>query len=408
MTTSTSGRGDVACAPELRCPIDGAPLRAAGSSASPEVATLDCGTHRWPLVDGVADLRADDPEGTAAAVDACDAADADRAAATLAARRDPWAPRPWPEPSEVLDAVSAHRRGDLGPVPLLRALDFGPVADYFAHRWSAPTLASSAAIAASCPPGPIVDLAAGLGQLGWAVRHRRPDRTNVELVWAKAWVGARRVDPGARWVAADASATGLAETPEPRTVVICDALYFIADAAAVVAEARRLAGPDGSIALGHLHDVDADQVVGGHPRSLAGWRVLLDGGRAHDDADIAAFARGGRPPRTLSGKRHGEHAISVVPSELDWARPPGPPPGTPLRLAALFDLVGSRLCVRWPSAGFRDEYGPQMADVDGSEISRRLAEALSADRAVDHDPTDAEMASLVARGVLVDVPAGWP
>ncbi len=380
----------------ITCPGHGAPLR-------PDGRGLTCGVHRWPAVDGVAYLRRSDPARAAEAVALLDAGLVDRAAATLAADRDPWAPTPWPDPDDLVGAVAAHRDGRLGPAALLTELGFGPVADYFAFRWSTPTFVSGLTLASSCPPGPLVDLAAGLGQLGWAVRHQRPVRTDVELVWCKAWLGQRCVDPDAEWIVTDAADTGLPAGCD-RTVVVHDALYFMDDADAVVAEAGRLAGPGGAVALGHLHDADArgGRPVGGHPRSVAGWRELAPDATAVDDDALATFGRGGPAPAPLVRPVHGGHAVSLIPAAATLRRPGPPADGTPLTLSPLVRLTPDGTPVPlFPSEAFAAEFGPGLVDLAELRVPAGLAGGVT------YRSGEDQLDRLVAARVLVDVPTGW-
>lgn len=101
---------------------------------------LSDGASRWPVIDGIAYLRSGpaDQSGPAglrgAALAAIDADDERGALALLLTDQDSHAPLPAPSLETTLALVDAVRAKQETLRGAMRALNFGPVADYFAHR----------------------------------------------------------------------------------------------------------------------------------------------------------------------------------------------------------------------------------------------------------------------------------
>ena len=73
------------------------------------------------------------------------------------------------------------------------------------HRWSDPTYLAGLALLGEHWPGdlPAVEVACGHGPYLRELGQRGVvDRTGVDVVLAKAWLGRRFVDPGAAWLCA--------------------------------------------------------------------------------------------------------------------------------------------------------------------------------------------------------------
>lgn len=218
--------------------------------------SLTDGTARWPVAAGIPFLRTGRDALRGEALGALDAGDETAALVLLLADQDDYAPLPPPSDAAVAALLGAP---DVTFREAMTALEFGPVADYFAHRWSAPTFLSGLALTAlHAPRGvPIVEVCCGTGQLLREFTARGFTTIGVDLVFAKVWLGRRflRLD---RLVCAEAATLPL-DVPSGATVLNHDALYFFADAekGAVVAAMARVAN-GGALLAGHCH-------VAGHP-----------------------------------------------------------------------------------------------------------------------------------------------
>ncbi len=338
-----------ALATALRSPDTGAPL-------SPDTGhSLADGRGRWPVVDGIPYLRAGREALRAEALAALDAGDERGARIALLRDQDDWAPTPAPAADAVASVVDA-------PTSLreaMRRLGFGPVADYFAHRWSDPTyLSGLALLGAHRPPGArVFELACGIGQLLRAIDRDGHGTIGADVVWAKLWLARRHVVPEAELVCFDAAAPWPVADRAADVALCHDALYFLPAKAHVVAELRRVAP---TVLVGHAHNALVDNWSAGAPLDPDGYAALLPGARCYDDAELTAALVEDRPPRAAAARAlRGAPAVALAWNAPDPAAPDPavalPPYGTPLRRNPLLRGDGT---VAWPSPRYEAEYGP--------------------------------------------------
>nr|WP_243850293.1 class I SAM-dependent methyltransferase [Modestobacter marinus] len=263
----------------------------------------------------------------------------------------------------------------------------GRVGDYFAHRWSDPTHLAGLALLGQHWPGdrPVVDVACGVGtQLRELSRRGVRDLLGLDVVWSKLWLAQRFVCPGARYVCADLTALPDLQVPRPAYVTCHDAFYFLRDKPAAAAAMHALAGPGGTVVVGHAHV--ADTVSAGEPLAPAEYARLLGATVLYDDAELTAALLAGRPPRPAAARElTRSEAIGLVAGDLRGPAPQdlGDPLG-PLRPNPLY--VDGEL--RWPSERYAAEYGPR-----SGHLPARWPEPLPADAA--------------RRRLLVDLPEQW-
>ena len=190
--------------------------------------SLTDGTHRVPVVSGIPFLRQGRDQLSQTLLSALDAGDTTGALVLALQDQDDWAPLPPPDAATVRDVVT----GDLTFRDAMAALNFGPVAHYFAHRWSAPTFLSALGLLAAYAPldRPLIDLACGTGQVLREVALRGGTAIGVDQVFAKLWLGQRYLGLDGL-ICADAEALPFGPADAPRTVLCHDALYFLPDAA---------------------------------------------------------------------------------------------------------------------------------------------------------------------------------
>ena len=386
---------------------------------------LSDGTLRWPVLDGIAYLRsglADQPgpDGLRrAALAAIDAGDERSALALLLTDQDSHAPLPAPSLETTLALVDAVRAKQETLRGAMRALNFGPVADYFAHRTSTPTFLSGLALLAHAgrPPGLVVELACGVGHFLRELSAHGVPALGVDLVFAKLWLARHFVAPDSTLVCADAIHVPVG--CPPATTVFChDAFYFFAYKAQAAQCWMKMAGNSGSVLIGHAHSALVAQSVAGSPLTPAGYAALLPGCTMFDDADLtaSALATARAPHRDVDTLGAAEAVAMIwrcqpqpsVNASKDGSRSPWwpdilqPTAATPLRLNP---LLGSRDgCANplWPSPCFAAEYAPQAGYLGGSMPSpQQIASAANGRR------DDGEIAELARRRVLVDVPERW-
>lgn len=361
------------------------PLPASRTSAlvAAHAVETDAAGVRWPVVDGIAWQRTGRDELRRRAVGLLEAGDVAAARVALLADADDWWDEPAPPPEQLARAAEAPTMREA-----MALLGLGRVGDYFAHRWSDPSyLAALALLQAHWPGGrPVVELACGAGHLLRELADRGvDDLVGVDVAFCKLWLAQRFVCPQARYVCADAGHLPPLGVTTPAYVLCVDALYFLPDKPAVVAALQQLAGPDGSVVIGHAH-TPAEMHSAGEPRTPDEYRQLLGTDLVYDDdALIDAFLAGQPPRRGATGQAR---AVALV-----AGNPMGPGPdvripvaGHRLRLNPLYDAAGVR---HWPSDRWAQEY-------------QRAAEYLPA--RVDPHALPADAA---ASRLLLDVPECW-
>lgn len=216
----------------LLCPRSGAPLR----PDTPH--SLSDGARRWPVADGIPFLRAGREDLAHATLARLDAGDREGALALLLADQDDWWRGPAVDPDALRDLVREQARLSLREA--MRRLAWGPVADYFAHRWSDPTFLSGLALQQAHwnTPRTAFELACGIGH-----HLRELSRCDVavsggDVVFAKLWIARHWVVPKATLVCFDA-AHPWPVAPSRQDLVAChDAFYFLGPKAAILGQLR--------------------------------------------------------------------------------------------------------------------------------------------------------------------------
>ena len=371
--------------PELRSPVTGAALR-------PDGHALVAGTERWPVVEGIAFLRADRRALADEALSALDAGRPEDALVALLADQDGWARTP--PPPEADRRRVAREAGSLSFRAAMDLLAFGPVGTYFAHRWSDPTFLSGLALAeAHGLQGRVLELACGAGHFLREFARVAGPVTGGDIVFAKLWLARRYVAPGAMLVCFDAAAPWPFAAGAFDTVFCHDAFYFLPEKPHVAAEMRRVG--HGPILVGHAHNALVETLSSGDPRSPAEYAGLFHSPLLYDDRELtAALVEARAPvPATAEGLATAP-AISIASGAGAPRAVAGmlalPPHGAALRRNPLYD--SGRVC--WPSPRYEAEYGP---------LATYPMEATGPEWAVAGPETEA----LARRRVLLDLPAGW-
>ena len=313
------------------------------------------------VVAGIPFLRTGREELAAAARARLDAGDEDGALALLLCDRDDWARGPGPTEADAGKAMAA---------PTLReamaALRFGPVADYFAFRWSDPTYLSGLALldAHAGGAGRVLELACGIGHFLRELTARGVAATGVDVVFAKCWLARRFVAPDARYACLDA-ASPLPWPDGAFDLAFChDALHYLPGKAAVCRELSRVAG--GRVVVGHAHNALVENLSPGDPLDPAGYRDLLGpDALLFDDDELAGAVLSGsraqpRAPEALAASE----AVAVVagltqPAPVCFRLPPR---GARLRRNPLLGPDGA---VAFPSERYATEYGPRSGYLHG-------------------------------------------
>lgn len=343
------------------------------------------------VVAGIPFLRTGREELAAAARARVAAGDEDGALALLLCDRDPWASGPGPTEDDARAAMAA---GTLREA--MRALRFGPVADYFAFRWSDPTYLSGLALldAHVGAAERVLELACGIGHFLRELTQRGVAATGVDVVFAKCWLARRFVAPEAEYACLDA-ASPLPWRDAAFDLAFChDALHYLPGKAAVCGELARVAG--GRVVIGHAHNRQVENLSPGLPLDPAGYRDLLgpDAILFDDDELAAGLLAGGRAAPRAPEALAASEAVAVVAGATGPAPAcyRSPPAGARLRRNPLLAEDGT---VRFPSERYAAEYGPRSGYLHGH--------AGIPARAV----MGPDVAALARTRALLDLPEAW-
>ncbi len=351
---------------------------------------LAAGDERWPLVDGIAFLRADRRELADAALAALDAGDAESALVMLLGDQDNWARTP-PPPVEARREV-VRCRDELSFRDAMDRLAFGPVGTYFAHRWSDPTFLSGLALAQSHWSGRprVFELACGAGHYLRAFAGQAASVAGGDIVFAKLWLARHWIAPMAQLVCFDAAAPWPLADDAADLLFCHDAFYFLPDKPHVAAEMRRVAPCQ---LVGHAHNALVDNLSSGAPLDPAGYAALFPGAVLYDDRDLTAALVAGRVPDAAADLSQAPAITLAVAGPAGSAAGPltQPQAGATLRRNPLYR--DGRIA--WPSDRYAREYGPLATYPDATDAPET---AIAGSAAVD---------ALARRRVLLDLPDRW-
>ena len=369
----------------LRSPTTGRTLERCGLA-------LAADGERWPVVDDIAFLRSDRRDLADEALRHLDAGDQESACVCLLGDQDDWAKTPAPSKEARQTLVRRHSR-----ITFREAMDllaFGPVATYFAHRWSDPTFLSGLALAqafSGYPGHHFLEVACGAGHY---LRAFGPGAIGGDLVFAKLWLARHFIAPHAELVCFNAAKAWPFADVQADSVFCHDAFYFLPDKVFVAAEMRRVGR---RVLLGHMHNAFVDNLSAGAPLSPAEYAGLFPGCSLFDDTELTLALLEQRPPNRSFVSALGSSAAIA----LAWnAGSPGaacgpltnPQLGTTLRRNPLYH----RGKVAWPSERYKREYAPLVTYPENTDAPDQAFAGESF--AVDH---------LARIRVLLDLPARW-
>lgn len=322
-------------------------------------------THRWPMAMGIPFLRADRKELAEAVVGLIDSGMLAEAVGRLLQDTDDFAPC-RPEAAEACRIAARLLADDaeLDAREMMQALQFGPVADYFALRGSAPTFFSGLGLLklGACRERPLLEIGCGVGHfLSW-LQARGIDAVGTDSVFSKLCLARRFLGIRADRLICAVAGKGLGlpmATTRPTSVFCHDAFYFFEEKSLCLEDFRKLAGEKGSVLVGHAHLSTADHGrVSGFPLKLEAYRRLASrDAHLFDDAALAAFGSGSGPPQDTIPDT--AEAVSFVEGKLpessaEWWGNTDELLHAPLELA--WSPANNRTRMDWPSAAFAQEY----------------------------------------------------
>ncbi|GGE93082.1 class I SAM-dependent methyltransferase [Sphingomonas prati] len=314
--------------------------------------------ERWPVVDGIPYLRTESEGLVAVALDDLDAGCPDDALVALLTDQDAW----WTGPATDLRELKrlVRERDMLSLREAMALLRMGPVADYFAYRWSDPTyLAGLALIEAHwAAPYAAFELACGIGHYLRELGARGVACIGADVVFAKCWLAKHWVAPLANYVVFDAAGRWPVADARFDLTMCNDAFYFLPDQAQVAERLRHVTADGGVLAVSHVHNAGYRGGAKGPARSAAEWAALFPSAVVHNEAVLLAALMTRTAPAAVGW--HDDLAVEA------WSLVEGGPapravvdgiampvPDAVLRPNPLLTADG----VQWPSERYREEYG---------------------------------------------------
>lgn len=383
----------------LVSPANGSALRAdAAHSLCDETGA------RWPVVDGIPYLRVGREAVVAEVLALLDRGRTEDALVLLLAEQDDWWTGSRADPAALRRLARERDRLTLREAVAL--LGWGRVGDYFLHRWSDPTFLAGLALLEAhwTPHGRVFELACGIGHFLRELQLRGCEVLGGDVVFAKLWVARHWVlERDAALVCFDAGA-GWPIAAEKFDLAMChDAFYFLEPKAEIAAALRRIAGAEGWVAVGHIHNAEQPGFSAGHAMTAQEVEALFPDALVYDDAELTralAQARAPVPQPASELKQVEAFSLAFGPGLCAAPRPITgtlalPPPGRPLRRNPLYSSKPNlRAELIWPSGRYEEEYGPR---------ATYPARSAAPERAV----MSAAVEPLARRRELVDLPERW-
>lgn len=359
----------------------------------------DSAGQRWPTLDGIVFARASRPALAAHALHCLDAGDVETALVALLADQDDW----WQ--GRVADPAALRRlvrdRASLNLREAMALLSWGPVADYFAHRWSDPTFLAGLALVEAhwSSPATVFELACGIGQYLRALAQQGAAVTGADVVFAKLWIARHWVVPEAELICFDAAVEPWPLDDGRRFGLIAchDAFYFLEPKGPILTRLRGMADQHGMLAISHIHNRHWPNLSPGAAMTAANVTALFPDGIVYDDAELTHAAMERRAPRAAAADALAmaeAFGVAAGPGLKPACRVCGtlavPPDGTRLRRNPLYE--DGRIA--WPSERYEREYGPRAT----YPMRATCPEQATA---------GAETADWALRRELLDLPERW-
>lgn len=320
--------------------------------------SLACLGERWPVVDGIPYLRTESEGLVAVALDHLDAGCPDDALVALLTDQDAWWTGPATDLAELKRLV--RERDTLSLREAMALLRLGPVADYFAYRWSDPTYLAGLALLEAhwAEPATAFELACGIGHYLRDLARAGVACLGADVVFAKCWLAKNWVAPDADYVVFDAAGEWPIADQRFDLVMCHDAFYFLPDQPRVAGRLRAATANGGVLAVSHVHNAGVNGGAKGPARTAAEWRALFPTAQVHDErALLCALMKQSVPPLTDWRDDPVIEAWSLIEGgDAPRAIAGGlaiPPNETALRPNPLLGDDGE---VDWPSPRYRDEY----------------------------------------------------
>ena len=384
--------------PPLLSPVTGAELVENG----PDL-LRDSDGQLWPVLDDIPYLRTGRDALVDEVVGHILVGDHTGALALLLADQDDWWTGAKPDPADLETLIRERDRLTLRAA--MDLLGFDRVGTYFAHRWSDPTFLAGLGLLEAHwrPASSAFELACGIGHYGRELSRLGVHYTGVDVVFSKLWLAHHWVLPAdARLLCFDAAESWPLKKARFDLVFCHDAFYFLEPKPAILDALRQMAGPDGRLALSHIHNSQADNLSAGRAISIDGMAQLFPDALFYDDAELTralAEARAPQSARLADLDRVEAFAVEDRPRGPAHKLERGlavPPAGAQLRLNPLYRPRQDGLAIDWPSDRYRAEYG-----------SRATYPESLPDSTVQQLEQAGQEVEAARRRILVDLPERW-
>ncbi len=321
--------------------------------------------ERWPVLEGIPYLRTRSEGLVARALFELDRGHPDAALIALLSDQDEW----WQGPPTDLDelALLVARRDELSLREAMRLLRLGPVADYFAYRWSDPTYLAGLALLEAhwCDPATAFELASGIGHYARELGRRGVRCLCADVVFAKCWLAKNWVAPDADYVVFDAGDDWPIGSATFDLVQCHDAFYFLPAQQQVAKRLRGATRSGGVLAVTHLHNAGFARELTGPARTVEEWRRLFCDATVYDESELRDALLHAREPRPAGWA--GDERIEAW-SLVEGGAAPRPLIGGLAMPPADAALARNPLLTddgpAWPSSRYREEYGAACAWAD--------------------------------------------
>lgn len=321
--------------------------------------------NKWPVAFGISFLRSDRLDLAQKIVTFIKEKDFVDAVAHLLQDTDNFAPqKPLLEDCQQLAKRLLKNDTSLLAVDVMEACQFGPVANYFSIRGSAPTFLSGLGLLKRgvSSSQPLVEIGCGAGHFLYWLKKRHMNVLGTDAVFSKLLLAHRFFDiQSSKLLCASAgNETQLPiETLEPTNVFCHDVFYFIKDKESAIKDFRRIAGESGHVMVGHAHLSSADHgAVSGYPLLLNEYKqIACETARFYDDATLANHDLAELSDSSMINKN--AEAISFIEGELHHGNDPWWQCADELLCAPLqmtFSKKEGQSKMNWPSPAFEKEY----------------------------------------------------
>lgn len=322
-------------------------------------------SRKWPVAFGIGFLRSDRVELAQKVVTFIEENDHISAVAYLLQDTDNFAPQqPLLEDCQLIAKRMLVNDTSLLAIDVMEACKFGPVANYFAIRGSAPTFLSGLGLLklGAIPTQPFIEIGCGAGHFLYWLKKRHMNVLGTDTVFSKLFLAHRflNIEASQLLCASAGNETQLPiETLEATNIFCHDVFYFIKDKIAAVDDFRRMAGDGGHVMVGHAHLSSADHgAVSGYPLSLSEYQqIACDTARFYDDANLADYDQA--VISTINKIEKTAEAISFIEGEPQtgghhWWRCDDELHCAPLQMT--FSKNEGVTKMDWPSPAFEKEY----------------------------------------------------